>query len=204
MKESLLRYGDAPLALSTPSPRVALNDVVFIIVESPTLPYPSVRVFSREFQAVPRSAAPLLPGVVRSRQVFILRFLSVENDHLWALGGVTDVAAMAHTGTHVQILGWVHLNLIFFPVVAILDVLILLARNDFSTLSVTMFDGGGSTQSITITPMRPAKARAAAAATQTVEQVVPLCHCGDHNAEDAADAKCGGGGRWRCIDGPRE
>ena len=87
MKESLLRYGDAPLALSTPSPRVALNDVVFIIVESPTLPlpHPPVRVFSREFQAVPRSAAPLLPGIVRSRQVFILRFLSVENDHLWAL-----------------------------------------------------------------------------------------------------------------------
>ena len=107
MKESLLRYGDAPLALSTQSPRVALNDVVFFIVESPTLHHPPVRVFSREFQAVPRSAAPLLPGIVRSRQVFILRFPSVENDHLWALGGVTDVAAMAHTGTHVQTLGWV-------------------------------------------------------------------------------------------------
>ena len=110
MKESLLRYGDAPLALSTQSPRIALNDVVFVIVENstlPLLPHPFVRVFSREFQAVPRSAAPLLPGVVRSRQVFILRFPSVENDHLWALGGVTDVAAMAHTGTHVQTLGWV-------------------------------------------------------------------------------------------------
>ena len=59
--------------------------------------YKAIAIFPRV------SAVPALPAARnRSWQVFILRFLTEENDKVWALGGVG-----CHKGTRLEVLGWV-------------------------------------------------------------------------------------------------